>query len=247
MVTMSIETPAQSEARLRRVMRETSIEWLRGEWHYDERSPRDDALAMVVADGQRSWLNPASPTDETERFTVFRARFRPEADNSGFVGWLASRIKSDTGSGVIVVCGYDPDQGGVFDYWGVPEDVGPAARELVDRLVRGSGDGLDGLVMRVVEADANAQIGPDTVFCFDEREGVITARYGGGEVTDGWLIGHMNGRELEFSYLQLGRDGAAASGRSTATIAHDEAGLLELTERFVWDIGGAGRNRLREE
>jgi len=229
------------------VIRETTIEWLPGAWCYEEDSPRDDALAMVVADGKRSWLSPAYPTGEAERFSVFRARFRAEAENSGFVGWLANRIKSETGSGVIVVCGYDRSEDGVFDYWRVPEDVGPTVRELLDGLVSRTSRGLDGMAMRVVEAAPNAQSGPETVFCFDERAGVVMARYGGGEVTDGWLLGRLSGKELEFSYLQLGRDGVAASGRSTAIIAQDDAGRWQLTERFVWDRGGSGTNRLREE
>jgi hypothetical protein len=57
----------------------------------------------------------------------------------------------------------------------------------------------------------------------------------------------MRGEELEFSYLQLGRDSVARSGRSIATISTGEFGRMELTEHFDWDGGGSGLNRLREE
>lgn len=246
-VTVSFETAAETEARLRRVIRETSLEWLPGAWRYVEEDPGQEALAMVVADGQQSWLTPSRGADEPERLNVFRARFLPEAENSGFVGWLASKIKSATGSGVVVVCGYDHVKGGVFDYWGVPELISPSVRALLVGLSQSFGAGLDGVVMRVVEADANAQIGPQTLFCFDERDGVVTARYGGGAVTDGWLAGRLEGEELTFSYLQVGRDAGIRSGRSTSTISVDEGGQLELTERFVWDGGDSGVNRLRQE
>ncbi|MFC5235901.1 DUF6196 family protein [Pseudonocardia zijingensis] len=34
---------------------------------------------------------------------------RCDADDSGFVGWLASRIKAATGSGLFVVCGQNQE------------------------------------------------------------------------------------------------------------------------------------------
>jgi hypothetical protein len=41
-------------------------------------------------------------------------------DNSGFVGWLAGRLKTELGTGVFVICGSNRDRGGIYDYWGCP-------------------------------------------------------------------------------------------------------------------------------
>ncbi|MGI5346709.1 DUF6196 family protein [Streptomyces sp. CA-250714] len=43
--------------------------------------------------------------------------FPAAADNSGFVGWLASELKDQLGTGVAVLCGYNSAQGGIYDYW----------------------------------------------------------------------------------------------------------------------------------
>ena len=42
--------------------------------------------------------------------------FPAGVDNSGFVGWLASHLKVVLGTGVLVVCGFNSQRGGVFDY-----------------------------------------------------------------------------------------------------------------------------------
>ena len=71
---------------------------------------------------------------ETENFRVFSFHFQDGLDNSGFVGWLASRIKKELGTGVFVVCGQNTNKGGIFDYWGCPISVADKVIELVEQL-----------------------------------------------------------------------------------------------------------------
>jgi hypothetical protein len=79
-----------------------------------------------------SALVPATSPDQ-EQFVVLSFYFTPGLDNSGFVGWLASHLKSVLGTGVMVVCGQNSNRGGVFDYWGAPLSV---ANELVAEIHR---------------------------------------------------------------------------------------------------------------
>ena len=80
-----------------------------------------------------SQLAPCGP-DAPELFALWRFHFPAGADNSGFVGWLATHMKECFGTGVFVVCGQNSGDGGIFDYWGCPwelrEDVVAEVREL---------------------------------------------------------------------------------------------------------------------
>lgn len=147
---VSLETAEETAVRLRGVL--AACEWrvLDGvfgyrEWPCDE-FPADravDALAFVRDEDVWSVLGPADPS-EPEPLRVFSFHFPPGVDNSGFVGWLAGHLKSRLGTGVLVVCGQNRERGGIFDYWGVPLEVGTAAVAEIERL-RG---GVGGAAMR---------------------------------------------------------------------------------------------------
>ncbi|NIH80461.1 DUF6196 family protein [Amycolatopsis viridis] len=246
MVSISRETGAQTEARLRRVFRTSAIEWLDGAWTFVEGADaarRDDAIALIRDEGRSSALCPA--TGDGERFAVFRVVLPRGADDSGFVGWLASRVKASTGSGLFVICGQDSDRGGIFDYYGVPEAAAGEVRQVLDRLSRT--EGLDGVVLRTVATADNSALGPDTVFCFEQRGDAITARYGGSGITDGWLAGTVDGTQVQFHYLQVQADGTVDSGRSAGEVTRLPDGRWSLTEHFTWaSREGSGTNRFEE-
>jgi Family of unknown function (DUF6196) len=142
MVDISHETPEQTNARLERVIRQSRLAVYDAPYAFEEfpldqlrERLRPQALALVRDDAVWSQLvesnDPAS-----ERFGLWRFHFPVGADNSGFVGWLASRLKAKFGTGVFVVCGQNSRDGGIFDYWGCPwslrGDVIGDIRSLVD-------------------------------------------------------------------------------------------------------------------
>jgi hypothetical protein len=151
MVTIRHETAAQLEHRLRRVIAVADLAVLEGEYAWSELpaggfpaaiSPL--ALAIVGDGGAWSQLVPrdtASPSAES--FRLFSFHFQDAIDNSGFVGWLASRLKHELGTGLFVTCGYNARRGGIYDYWGVPAELGEAALETIRRLRMGS-DAVNG-------------------------------------------------------------------------------------------------------
>jgi hypothetical protein len=90
-------------------------------------------LAFVRDEEVWSVLKAAGP-DAVEPFGLFSFHFRDGLDNSGFVGWLASTLKREFGTGVVVVCGQNSRRGGIFDYWGVPMAMRSAAVGVLNRL-----------------------------------------------------------------------------------------------------------------
>jgi Family of unknown function (DUF6196) len=139
---LSHETPAQTDARLRRVIREATLHVFPGTYRFVPLGLTDfpsraraDAQAFVRDDETWSQL---VPVDEgPSGYVLFRFHFPEGVDNSGFIGWLASLIKRQTGAGTFVVCGENPARGGIFDLWGVDLPIGAEVLSLV-RTLRGA-------------------------------------------------------------------------------------------------------------
>jgi Family of unknown function (DUF6196) len=143
LVNISQETSAETEARLRRVIQASRLTVLEGAWAFEEfplaqfaGKANAKALALVRDDAVWSQLLPSND-EEAERFGVFCFHFPWDADNSGFVGWLASHLKKKFGTGVFVTCGQNSKDGGIFDYWGCPLDLSEAIFTEVRSLVSG--------------------------------------------------------------------------------------------------------------
>ena len=126
MVDISHETPERVGERLRRVIKEARLLTYDEPYAFEEfplveftTRASADALALVRDDAVWSQLVPAS-ADAAELFALWRFHFPADADNSGFVGWLANHLKQRFGTGVFVVCGQNSEDGGIFDYWGCP-------------------------------------------------------------------------------------------------------------------------------
>jgi hypothetical protein len=146
MVSISTETAEQIEARLVEVISAAEFVVHDGYWQFEESAVppvlTSEVLAVVRDEDVWSSLVPAptdTPTDTAgsaaaERFGLFSFHFPHAADNSGFVGWLASHLKHELGTGVFVVCGSNTSRGGIFDYWGCPDILLDEAVAVVERL-----------------------------------------------------------------------------------------------------------------
>ena len=139
MVSISHEDPATTDSRLRRVIRNARVEFYDGAWSFEEFSLSDfetrvnqGALALVRDDYVWSQLLPHR--GEGEQFALFRIHFPDGVDNSGFVGWLASLLKEELGTGVFVTCGSNCLDGGIFDYWGIPGTLREQGFAIVRKL-----------------------------------------------------------------------------------------------------------------
>lgn len=142
MVSISTESAEQIEARLVEVISEAEFVVHDGFWQFEESADPPvltaEVLAVVRDEDVWSSLVPApadtSRSTAAERFGLFSFHFPHAADNSGFVGWLASHLKHELGTGVFVVCGSNTSRGGIFDYWGCPDSLLDEAVAVVERL-----------------------------------------------------------------------------------------------------------------
>lgn len=107
---------------------------------------------------------------------------------------------------------------------------------------------LDGRRFRAVAEVAGGDVGPQTEFRYSEREdGVIHARYAGGAVRLGFLVGTRAGDTLRFRYAQLLDDGATATGHCESRIEVLPGGRLRLHETWAWDSrDGSGTSVVEE-
>lgn len=143
MVQISHETPEQTEQRLLKVIAECDFKVYDGSYAFEEfplndfpSSIRQDAIALVRDNEVWSQLVPSNKVSK-ELFKVFSFHFDDCKDNSGFVGWLATHLKTKLGTGVFVTCGQNTNRGGIFDYWGCPieleEKMISAVHELIEK------------------------------------------------------------------------------------------------------------------
>ena len=150
MVNISRETAELTAQRLERVIQDTRLTVYDGAYVFEEfplaafhDRADPDALALVRDEAVWSQLveyrGPAPDDGSGEPFCLWRFHFPEGVDNSGFVGWLATRLKDRFGTGVFVVCGQNSADGGIFDYWGGPLELRDELIGEVERLVRPNG------------------------------------------------------------------------------------------------------------
>lgn len=93
---------------------------------------------------------------------------------------------------------------------------------------------LDGVRMFVSSRAATGVVGSDTHLHFTQRGSRVAARYAGGSVARGWLVGTIAGSELVFRYLQREKSGETHGGSSVCHVERRLDGRLRVTEHFTW-------------
>lgn len=106
---------------------------------------------------------------------------------------------------------------------------------------------LDGIQMCVSATSAIGVVGAGTRLHFIQRGPKAAARYSGGDIVRGWLVGRLSGSELTFRYVQREGSGELHHGHSVAAIDRLADGRLRITERFTWTSRrGSGINLFEE-
>ena len=106
---------------------------------------------------------------------------------------------------------------------------------------------LEGRVFRVAETAVQVEASEATVFEYHEREGLVWARYEGGAVRLGYLVGTREGDRLDFRYSQLNVSGETSSGRCTTVVSVLSDGRIRLDETWAWESKpGAGTSAAEE-
>lgn len=107
---------------------------------------------------------------------------------------------------------------------------------------------LHGVRMRPVAGSEAAAVSAETLFEFEQTGDLFSARYRGGEIADGYLIGRLQtSGALWFRYVQADRSGRIDAGASTGAVNRLPDGRRQLVENFRWATRPeAGRNVLEE-
>jgi hypothetical protein len=108
---------------------------------------------------------------------------------------------------------------------------------------------LHGRRMRVTSTDSAGVVSGETILEFEQTSDVVSARYRGGTIVDGYLVGKLDptGTSLRFCYVQADSRGNVDAGSSTGTIDEMQDGRLRLTEVFQWFTRpGCGTNVFEE-
>lgn len=94
---------------------------------------------------------------------------------------------------------------------------------------------------------AEGEASEATVFEYHERGGFVWARYEGGALRLGFLVGTREGDRLDFRYSQLNENGETSNGRCSTTISLLADGRLRLEEDWSWESKpGAGKSAAEE-
>ena len=87
----------------------------------------------------------------------------------------------------------------------------------------------------------------ETIFEYHEEGDLIWARYLGGAVRLGFLVGIRDDDQLDFRYSQLNENGETSNGHCVTTISALPDGRFRLSEDWVWESkAGSGTSTTEE-
>ena len=102
---------------------------------------------------------------------------------------------------------------------------------------------LDGLTMFVSTTATAGVVAADTRLHFVQRGERVFARYAGGRVARGCLVGRYTQRTLRFRYVQLEDGLAIHAGTSECDVEQLPDGRVRIIEHFAWSTRtGSGIN-----
>ena len=106
---------------------------------------------------------------------------------------------------------------------------------------------LNGIRMRAVATAEKGVVSAETVVEFAQEGPVVWARYAGGKIRLGYLVGLISDVSLRFRFVQLDDAGRIDGGHSDCEIVRPGGGRLRLIEHFNWDSReGSGTNVFEE-
>lgn len=106
---------------------------------------------------------------------------------------------------------------------------------------------LDGRTLVRVENDEHGEVSDETRFHFEQDGDRIRARYSGGEIVDGYLIGTLDGTRWDVRYVQLNEAGETATGHSVGDVEALDDGRVRVEDEWEWESkDGTGESILEE-
>lgn len=107
---------------------------------------------------------------------------------------------------------------------------------------------LDGRTLVGIANDAAGEVSVETRFRFRQHGDRISARYAGGRIVDGYLVGSLDGGQWDVRYVQQHESGETATGHSVGTVSRLEDGRIRVEDTWEWESKpGGGESVLEEE
>ena len=102
---------------------------------------------------------------------------------------------------------------------------------------------LDGLTLYVSSTADVGVVGADTLLHFTQKGDRVLARYSGGSIQRGYLVGELADGSLSFRYTQLESSGEIHGGSSICDLVTLPDGRTRIVEHFTWRTReGSGDN-----
>ena len=102
---------------------------------------------------------------------------------------------------------------------------------------------LNGLTLYVSSTADIGVVGAGTLLHFTQKGDRVLARYGGGSIKRGYLVGEMAGGSLRFRYTQVEASGEIHGGSSVCDLVTLPDGRARIVEHFTWRTReGSGDN-----
>jgi hypothetical protein len=96
----------------------------------------------------------------------------------------------------------------------------------------------DNRIFRAVSNTANGETGMETLFHYQQEEGLVSATYSGGSIIFGHLIALVNEEgELDMHYHHLNDAGELRTGICHSIPQVLESGKIRLIEKWKWTNG----------
>jgi hypothetical protein len=86
--------------------------------------------------------------------------------------------------------------------------------------------------MHVVSTAEEGEVNAETLFEFAQDGSVVSARYAGGHVRIGYLVGTVSAEGIRFRYAQVDMDGRLDGGYSICELSRMADGRIRLQEHF---------------
>jgi len=109
------------------------------------------------------------------------------------------------------------------------------------------GISIDGRTLVGVANDDAGEVSGETTFTVEQTGDRISARYSGGPIVEGHLLGTVDDGEWDVRYVQLNENGETATGHSVGEISVLEDGRVRIEDQWEWESkDGEGESVLEE-
>jgi len=105
---------------------------------------------------------------------------------------------------------------------------------------------LDARRMIATQTAPGGVINRETRFTFSQNGQTVEARYAGGRVKLGQLVGRIDRDTFEFRYAQLHEDDTLHGGHSRCQLQREPNGKIRIVEHYEWANGQTGTNVIEE-